>query len=181
MECQLSLLVIVLVSLGCIPLVECVNIACLDGNLSALDSLIRDTPSTAASQSSCLLRLLMSSKSRTILASIRRHVIPNYHFIILNTLITIFAALLCAGLTSYKGLKETEVKPGQFCTIVGAAGGLGHLAIQYAKAMGMRVGAIDVGEERLSYCKSLGADFVVDAKAPDAARQVIKATGGGSH
>ena len=60
---------------------------------------------------------------------------------------------MCAGLTSYKGLKESEVKPREFITIVGAAGGLGHLAIQYANAMGMRVIALDIGKEKLDYCK----------------------------
>lgn len=48
------------------------------------------------------------------------------------------APILCAGVTSYKALKECETKPGEFVTIVGAAGGLGHLAIQYAKAMGKK-------------------------------------------
>lgn len=92
-----------------------------------------------------------------------------------------FKALLCAGVTSYKGLKETEVKPGEFVTIIGAAGGLGHLAIQYAKAMGMIVGAVDVGKEKLDYCKSLGADFTVDALNPDIVREVTDITNGGSH
>jgi len=91
------------------------------------------------------------------------------------------APLLCAGVTSYKGLKETETKPGEFCTIIGAAGGLGHLAIQYAKAMGMVVGAVDVGADKLAYCKSLGADFCVDGSAKDSADQVNKITDGGSH
>jgi len=91
------------------------------------------------------------------------------------------APLLCAGVTSYKGLKETETKPGEFCTIIGAAGGLGHLAIQYAKAMGMVVGAVDVGADKLEYCKACGADFCVDGSAKDAAQQVNDITGGGSH
>eukprot|EP01041_Mallomonas_annulata_P000587 gene587-1140_t len=91
------------------------------------------------------------------------------------------APLLCAGVTTYKGLKETETKPGEFCTIIGAAGGLGHLAIQYAKAMGMVVGAIDVGQDKLDFCKAMGADFCVNAMDKDAAQQVIDITGGGSH
>mmetsp|Transcript_2081 Transcript_2081/g.2166 ORF Transcript_2081/g.2166 Transcript_2081/m.2166 type:complete len:408 (+) Transcript_2081:70-1293(+) len=91
------------------------------------------------------------------------------------------APLLCAGVTSYKGLKETETKPGEFCTIIGAAGGLGHLAIQYAKALGMVVGAVDVGADKLEYCRSLGADFCVDATDKDCAEQVTQITGGGSH
>jgi propanol-preferring alcohol dehydrogenase len=96
-------------------------------------------------------------------------------------------AILCAGVTSYKGLKVTEAKPGQFVAIVGAAGGLGHLAIQYAKAMGMQVVAVDVGKEKLDYCKSLGADFCVDAKpstvagALTPAQLVHKCSHGGCH
>ena len=46
------------------------------------------------------------------------------------------APVLCAGITVYKGLKESGVRPGQTVAIVGAGGGLGSLAQQYAKAMG---------------------------------------------
>ena len=54
------------------------------------------------------------------------------------------APILCAGVTVYKGLKETEVRPGQWVVISGI-GGLGHVAVQYAIAMGMRVAAVDIG------------------------------------
>eukprot|EP01038_Epipyxis_sp_PR26KG_P009299 gene9299-12529_t len=92
------------------------------------------------------------------------------------------APILCAGVTSYKGLKETETLPGQFVTIVGAAGGLGHLAVQYAKAMGMRVLAVDVGATKLNYCKTIGAEAGFDASDPEAATAAINEyTGGGSH
>ncbi|MFX8059791.1 zinc-dependent alcohol dehydrogenase, partial [Acinetobacter baumannii] len=50
------------------------------------------------------------------------------------------APILCAGVTVYKGLKMTEVKPGEWVVISGI-GGLGHIAVQYARAMGMRVAA----------------------------------------
>lgn len=69
---------------------------------------------------------------------------------------------MCAGVTSYKGIKETETKAGNFLCIVGAAGGLGHLAVQYGKAMGLRVIAVDLGQDRIDYCKSLGAEFGID-------------------
>ncbi|ORY08091.1 GroES-like protein, partial [Basidiobolus meristosporus CBS 931.73] len=62
------------------------------------------------------------------------------------------APILCAGITVYKGLKETEVRSGQFVTIVGAGGGLGHLAVQYAKAMGLKVIALDTGDEKRKLC-----------------------------
>jgi len=56
------------------------------------------------------------------------------------------APILCAGVTTYKGLKETKARPGEWVVISGA-GGLGHVAIQYAKAMGLHVAAVDLGPE----------------------------------
>lgn len=84
-------------------------------------------------------------------------------------------------MTSYKALKETEVKPGQFCTIIGAGGGLGHLAVQYAKAMGMIPIAIDVGESKLHLCHSLGAAHTIDGTSHDIVEKINDLTGGGSH
>ena len=52
------------------------------------------------------------------------------------------APILCAGVTTYKGLKETNARPGEWVVISGAGGGLGHVAIQYAKAMGLHVAAV---------------------------------------
>ena len=83
------------------------------------------------------------------------------------------APILCAGVTVYKGLKETDAKPGQWVVISGV-GGLGHLAVQYAKAMGFHVAAIaltDGGEtypgvnmENASYGLSLCAETVATAR-----------------
>ena len=81
------------------------------------------------------------------------------------------APILCAGVTVYKGLKETEVKPGEWVVISGI-GGLGHMAVQYAKAMGMRVAAIDVHAEKLELAKSLGAEIVLDAKVANVADEM---------
>ncbi len=90
------------------------------------------------------------------------------------------APILCAGVTTYKGIRETEARPGEWIAISGI-GGLGHLAVQYAKAMGLHVAALDVGEEKLALARSLGAELAVDARAMDAVDQVIKQTGGGAH
>lgn len=90
------------------------------------------------------------------------------------------APILCAGVTSYKGIKETEVQPGEWITISGV-GGLGHLAVQYAKAMGMHVVAVDLGDDKLALARSLGADVTVNARSPDAIEQVRSLSGGGTH
>jgi alcohol dehydrogenase, propanol-preferring len=76
------------------------------------------------------------------------------------------APLLCAGITVYKGLKETEAKPGEWVVISGI-GGLGHLAVQYAKAMGLHVLAVDISEEKLNLARQMGADLVVNAANED--------------
>ena len=87
------------------------------------------------------------------------------------------APVLCAGVTVYKGLKQTEVKPGQWVVISGI-GGLGHIAVQYAVAMGMRVAAVDVAEEKLVLARSHGAEVTVNAFAQDPAEAIQAATGG---
>jgi alcohol dehydrogenase, propanol-preferring len=90
------------------------------------------------------------------------------------------APILCAGVTTYKGIKETEAKPGEWIAISGI-GGLGQLAVQYAKAMGLHVAALDVTEEKLALARASGAELTVNAKLPDAAEQIVKQTGGGAH
>jgi propanol-preferring alcohol dehydrogenase len=90
------------------------------------------------------------------------------------------APIVCAGVTTLKGIKETEVKPGEWIVVSGV-GGLGHIAIQYARAMALHVGAVDVADEKLALARSLGAEFTANAATEDAVAQVIKATGGGAH
>ncbi len=85
--------------------------------------------------------------------------------------------VLCAGVTVYKGLKETEVKPGEWVAISGI-GGLGHMAVQYAKAMGMHVVAVDVADDKLELAKRLGADEVVNAAKTDPATEIASNLGG---
>jgi propanol-preferring alcohol dehydrogenase len=89
--------------------------------------------------------------------------------------------ILCAGITVYKALKTSGAKPGQWVAISGAAGGLGSLALQYAKAMGFRVLAVDGGDKG-EFVKSLGAESYVDfTKSKDVVKEILETTGGGPH
>jgi propanol-preferring alcohol dehydrogenase len=90
------------------------------------------------------------------------------------------APLICAGVTSYKGIKETEAKPGEWIAVSGC-GGLGHMAIQYAKAMGLHVAAIDIDPGKLDHAKRLGADLMINAKTDNPAEVLKAAIGGGAH
>ncbi len=87
------------------------------------------------------------------------------------------APVLCAGVTVYKGLKETEVKPGEWVVISGI-GGLGHMAVQYAKAMGMHVAAVDIADDKLALAKTLGAELLVNAATENPAARITKEIGG---
>jgi propanol-preferring alcohol dehydrogenase len=87
------------------------------------------------------------------------------------------APVLCAGITVYKGLKESGARPGQTVAIVGAGGGLGSLAQQYAKVMGLRIIAIDSGEEKKKMCEQLGSHAFVDfATSQNVVKDVQAAT-----
>ena len=85
--------------------------------------------------------------------------------------------IMCAGLTTYKGIKVADCKPGQWLVVSGV-GGLGHLAIQYAKAMGLRVAAVDIADDKLALAKRLGASVTVNAKTTDAVKAVQETIGG---
>lgn len=92
------------------------------------------------------------------------------------------APILCAGITVYKALKTADLTAGQWVAISGAGGGLGSLAIQYAKAMGYRVLAIDGGADKGEFVKSLGAETYVDFfESKDVVKDVVAATNGGPH
>jgi propanol-preferring alcohol dehydrogenase len=90
------------------------------------------------------------------------------------------APILCAGVTTYKGLKETDTRPGEWVVISGV-GGLGHVAIQYAKAMGLKPIGLDIAEEKLKLALEAGAEHAVNALDKDAVERVIAITGGGAH
>ncbi|MGW0969314.1 alcohol dehydrogenase AdhP [Streptomyces sp. NPDC002516] len=86
------------------------------------------------------------------------------------------APLTCAGVTTYKALKVADVRPSQLVAISGV-GGLGHLALQYAKIAGATVAAIDVTDDKLELAAELGADIVIDARKEDPG-EVLRGHGG---
>ena len=87
------------------------------------------------------------------------------------------APLLCAGVTVYKGLKVTDARPGNWVVISGI-GGLGHMAVQYAVAMGFNVAAVDIDDAKLALARRLGAAVTVNARATDPVTAIHKEIGG---
>ena len=87
------------------------------------------------------------------------------------------APVLCAGVTVYKGLKVTDTRPGDWMVISGI-GGLGHMAVQYARAMGLNVAAVDVDDAKLELAKRLGATVTVNARDTDPAAFLRREIGG---
>lgn len=87
------------------------------------------------------------------------------------------APVLCAGVTVYKGLKVTDTRPGQWMLISGI-GGLGHMAVQYAKAMGLNVVAVDIDDAKLDLAKKLGAAVTINASKTDPVALIKKEIGG---
>lgn len=74
------------------------------------------------------------------------------------------APLACAGVTIYRAIIASGAREGDWIAIVGAGGGLGHLGIQFAKARGLNVAAIDARDEGLDLCRHAGATHVFDAR-----------------
>ncbi|MFF2814925.1 alcohol dehydrogenase AdhP [Kitasatospora cineracea] len=86
------------------------------------------------------------------------------------------APLSCAGVTTYKAVKLAGARPGSRVLISGI-GGLGHLALQYARIFGAETVAVDITDEKLELAKQLGADHVIDARTQDVAAEVHKLGG----
>ncbi|HVU90753.1 MAG TPA: zinc-binding dehydrogenase, partial [Jatrophihabitans sp.] len=82
----------------------------------------------------------------------------------------------CAGVTTYKAIKVARVAPAERVAVFGV-GGLGHLALQYARIVGGLVVGVDVEPDKLELARELGADAVVNARSQDAA-EAIQAMGG---
>jgi alcohol dehydrogenase, propanol-preferring len=86
------------------------------------------------------------------------------------------APLTCAGVTTYKAVKVAGTRPSDLVAVFGV-GGLGHMAIQYAKIAGGRVVAVDLVDEKLDLARELGAEFTVNAAAEDPVAAIQKLGG----
>ncbi|HMJ35897.1 MAG TPA: alcohol dehydrogenase catalytic domain-containing protein [Baekduia sp.] len=84
--------------------------------------------------------------------------------------------LLCAGLTTFKALRDSSARPGDLVAVLGV-GGLGHLGVQYARRMGFRVVAIARGPEKAALARELGAHLYVDSVAQDVAAELTNLGG----
>ena len=85
--------------------------------------------------------------------------------------------ILCAGVTTWKALKETEARPGQWVAVSGV-GGLGQLAVQYAVTMGLNVIAVDIDPAKLTLAKEMGAAIALNPREQDVASAVNAAVEG---
>lgn len=86
------------------------------------------------------------------------------------------APLTCAGVTTYKAIKMSRARPSDLVAIFGI-GGLGHLALQYAKIAGAAVVAVDLTDEKLELARQLGANYTVNGRNEDPV-EAIKRLGG---
>lgn len=83
------------------------------------------------------------------------------------------APLACAGITVWRGVIQAQLKEGQWLGIIGSGGGLGHLAIQFAKKKGLKVVGVDARDEGLDLSRKAAADMVLDARNDQ--KEVVKA------
>ncbi|KAL3462623.1 chaperonin 10-like protein [Aspergillus heterothallicus] len=92
------------------------------------------------------------------------------------------SAVFCAGITAFHAVDSCTLKPNQWLAVVGA-GGLGQLAVQYAKAMGFKVVALDINDKALDACKSQGADVTLNTLTNSSVyvSEIKSLTDGGVH
>lgn len=91
---------------------------------------------------------------------------------------------MCSGATMYRSITESQIRPNQWAVFLGAGGGVGHMGVQIAKAMGCRVIGVDGGADKRALCvDKLGCDVFIDFfETSDVAAEVVKAADGlGAH
>ncbi|MGQ5633494.1 MULTISPECIES: alcohol dehydrogenase [unclassified Streptomyces] len=87
--------------------------------------------------------------------------------------------MACAGVTTYNGLRRSSAHPGDLVAVLGI-GGLGHLGVQYAAAMGFETVAIARGAEKADFAKQLGAHHYVDSTSGTPVGEALRSLGGAS-
>jgi alcohol dehydrogenase len=87
------------------------------------------------------------------------------------------APLACAGVTTYNGLRRSSARPGDLVAVLGI-GGLGHLGVQYAAAMGFETVAIARGAAKADFANQLGAHHYIDSTADTAVADALQSLGG---
>ncbi|WP_019068351.1 alcohol dehydrogenase catalytic domain-containing protein [Streptomyces hokutonensis] len=90
---------------------------------------------------------------------------------------TAAAPMGCAGVTTFNGLRRSAAGPGDLVAVLGL-GGLGHLGVQYAVAMGFETVAIARGAEKADFAKQLGAHHYVDSTADTEVAEALRELGG---
>ncbi|WP_314830782.1 alcohol dehydrogenase AdhP [uncultured Streptococcus sp.] len=91
------------------------------------------------------------------------------------------SSITCAGVTTYKAIKEAQLQPGQWTVIFGA-GGLGNLAVQYAKKVfNAHVVAVDINNDKLALAKEVGADIVINGHEVEDVAALIQEKTSGAH
>lgn len=91
------------------------------------------------------------------------------------------SSITCAGVTTYKAIKVADVHPGETVVVYGC-GGLGNLAIQYAKhVFNAYVIAVDINDDKLALAKESGADLTINPTSDGDAADIIQAKSGGAH
>ena len=111
-------------------------------------------------------------------------VVPARHVTVIPRTLSSEAAapLLCAGLTMYSAILKCQIRESDWLILPGAGGGLGHLGLQIAAYQGLKVIAIDSGQEKKALCMELGATAFVDFKSEDVAERIKQLTNGyGAH
>jgi alcohol dehydrogenase, propanol-preferring len=86
------------------------------------------------------------------------------------------APLTCAGVTTYKAVKSSGARPSDLVAVFGI-GGLGHLAMQYARIAGASVVAVDLSDDKLKIARDLGAEYTVNARTQDPVEEIQKLGG----
>jgi propanol-preferring alcohol dehydrogenase len=130
-----------------------------------------------------LLLLLLLFLNNTLLICSRFTIVPARYVVCLPEGLEdcVVAPIMCGGVTVYKALKICGAVPGQCIAISGAGGGVGALGVQYARAMGYRVIAIDGGAVKGNYCRTLGADvyvdFLTEKNVPEAVKRATDGKG----